>query len=137
MPEGTKSPMTGSEADAPLVGTAHRQFMDTFTVTIPAGITEKRTTETASNYSLYALTPGTYPLVKQYVDASRFWWTAKLPATLLEEYVVNRLFTASSVNHTFPNTPEVIGGSFRPNEVSDGAALRYGNGTVTFAAKDE
>lgn len=104
---------------------------------VKAGRYTDRGLATASWYDVHELTPGEYPLEpvdgqwKPVREGERpYYHLAVVPTVVVEEYRVNRLFTASSEQITYPNQPGRQSVLLYPFEAKPGARVLDGLGEV-------
>jgi len=70
---------------------------------------DKRSWETACNYTLYQVPEQDADLVTERDNYGACWHSVKLDAVEVESYYVNRLFTSSEANHhTGLNKPTTV-----------------------------
>lgn len=108
--------------------------MENFELTLPLDtVYYDRSFETASWYDQYSLKAGTYPVI--FVDGPGTpRATVTVDATLLEEYRVNRLFSASSVQQTAHDTATTVTLSFYAYEIVPSApVIGMGVGVLSIA----
>lgn len=106
-------------------------------VIVSAGRYTDRTLATASWYDVHELTPGEYPL--EPVDGNwkpmpagqrPYYYLARVPTTLVEEYRVNQVFTASSSQTKHPNQPDRLSVLLYPFEAKPGKRVLDGYGEI-------
>jgi hypothetical protein len=107
-------------------------------VTVTAGEYVDRTLPTASWWDRYTLTSGEYELRLTTVQGDPvpegqrpYYAMAEVDATLVESYRVNRLFTASSSEVTYPNRSATVCVQMYAYELASGRKVLDGHGTVT------
>lgn len=99
-------------------------------VTVVRGRYVDRTLQTASWYDVHELQPGTYPVeladsnwVRTPYATDPYYASLRVPTLLLQEYRVNRLFTASSSSTTYPNTPDTVTFTLYGYQLADGLTV--------------
>lgn len=105
----------------------------TAVLVVEAGRYVDRSLPTASWFDEYDLEAGEYPI--EYVDLEGrpvdptvrrpYYARVKVPAILRRSYRVNRLFTASSVQDEYPDTPATVTLSCYAYEVADDRGMVY------------
>lgn len=110
-----------------------------YVIVVDAGEFVDRTAyETASNYNTVATVPGRYPVellddsgrVVASVDKAR-QFVAIVPATIVGEYYVNRLGSASSAHDNAVSRPTVHHVTGHPRHFADGSAPVFLDGLAT------
>lgn len=90
------------------------------TVTITEAFEVTQTWETASNYTVHEVQPGTYP-VSLTTGPGSTWVLVTVDTIVKQNYYVNRVFSASSAHDERPNTPGSYTFQLRDYHVAEAA----------------